>query len=330
MPRRCQYLAVAVMTLSASIQPAAAEVTFVLTYFDVTTATGVGFDDPALGAARREALEAVTAEIGARIAQTATVEIGVAPSETDGTGPIGVGSATFLDTTPGIKDGEVHRRIVLGEADVDPAGLDGGVVFDFGYDVSLSGTPPAGVACFRDVARHELTHILGYGSFIKADGTGFNGTMPDMYTRFDSMLETDSGNGEGLKVVDDEGNLLLDGATFGAAHVTGLVFDGTESRAANGGLPIKTFAGDPTHSGEMSDVMFPSPAVGMMRADWTEKDIAILKDLGYEIIDATTTPVDPGTPMECGECGSAGLPILGAIALGVMSSWNRNRRRPTH
>ena len=200
-----------------SLHQASAEVTFTFTFFDVTTGTGVGFDDPTLGAARREALEAVGAEIGSRIGQTATVEVGVAPSQTDGTGPIGIGSATFLDTTPGIRDGEVYRRIVLGEPDVD-IGLDAGIVFDFGYDVSLSGTPAAGMACFRDVARHELTHVLGYGSFIKSDGTGFNETAPDMYTRFDSMLETDSGDGEGLPVVDSDGNLLLDASTFAAAH----------------------------------------------------------------------------------------------------------------
>lgn len=318
-------LGIVATTVIGLTQTARAEVTFTFTFFDVTTSTGVGFDDPVLGAARREALEAVAAHIGSRIGQTATVEIGVAPSETDGTGPIGIGSATFLDTTPGIKDGEVYRRIVLGEADVD-IGLDGGIVFDFGYDVSLSGTPTAGMACFRDVARHELTHVLGYGSFVKADGTGFNETAPDMYTRFDSMLETDSGDGDGLKVVDDDGNLLLDAATFAAAHGVGLVFDGTASRAANGGLPIKTFGSDPTHSGEMSDVMFPSPAVGMLRADWSDKDVAILKDLGYDIVDAATTPVDMTTTTDCGACGSAGAPMLGVIALGIVAM---RRRRIT-
>lgn len=330
------------LSVFISSRQAAAEVTFVFTFFDVTTSTGVGFDDPALGAARREALEAVGSAIGRRIGQTATVEIGVAPSESDGTGPIGVGSATFLDTTPGIRDGEVYRRIVLGEPDVD-AGFDGGIVFDFGYDVSLSGTPPAGVACFRDVARHELTHVLGYGSFIKSDGTGFNETSPDMYTRFDSMLETDSGDGDGLPVVDADGNLLLDAPTFAAAHGIGLVFDGAESRAANGGLPVKRFGSDPTHSAEMADVMFPSPAVGTMRADWSEKDIAVLRDLGYDIVDATSTaPVDM-TTTECGACGAGSTPLIGlAVALaagrrlrrrrkanGRTSTGSRRPRRPT-
>jgi hypothetical protein len=316
-----------------------AEVTFVFTFFDVTTSTGAGFDDPAMGAARREALEAVAAEIGARIGQTATVEIGVAPSQTDGTGPIGIGSATFLDTTPGIRDGEVYRRIVLGEPDVD-AGLDGGIVFDFGYDVVLSGPPIPGVACFRDVARHELTHVLGFGSFIEADGKGFNGTAPDMYTRFDSMLETDSGDGEGLKVVDDDGNLLLDSATFGAAHGTGLVFDGPETRGANGGMPFKMFGSDPTHSATGMDVMFPSPAVGVVRTDWTDREAAVLKDLGYMILPAGEGSGGGGDgggdggdgsgdimTGDCGACAPSSAPLMAMIAAGVLAMKRLRRRR---
>ena len=280
--------AVGLVLWTAQARTAEAEVTFVLTFFDVTTGTGVGFDDPVLGAARRATVEATAAAIGSRIGQTATVEIGFAPSETGGTGPIGIGSATFLDTSAGIRDGEVYRRIVLGAPDVDP-GLNGGIVFDFGYAVALSGTPAAGVAYFPDVARHELTHVLGYGSFLKADGTGFNGTAPDMYTRFDSLCRTDAGGtSTGLPVVDALGNLLLDAATYAAAHGTGLVFDGTETRAANGGAPHKLAAADPTHSGTASDVMFPSPAMGEARDDWSAIDVAILKDLGYIIMAAGT------------------------------------------
>lgn len=309
-PTRKSWLLVLFCCLSLRTTVAFADVTFVFTFFDVETSTGVGFDDPTLGADRRASLEAVGVAMGARIEQDATVEIGVAPSQTDGTGPIGIGSATFLDTAPGIRDGEVYRRIVLGEADVD-VGLDAGIVFDFGYDMVLSGAPVAGFACFRDVARHELTHVLGYGSFIKADGTGFNETTPDMYTRFDSMLTTDAGPGaDGLPIVDEMGNLLLDDATFAFANGTGLVFDGTESRAANSGAPIKLFAADPTHSGTDDDVMFPSPAVGDVREDWTEMDVAILKDLGYRIRPASETGGDGGDggemPMAdtCGTCGA--------------------------
>ncbi len=354
-----KYLrAIAMLALLCVPPGTIAEVTFEFTFFDVETGTGVGFDDPLLGADRRAALEETAREIGARIGQTATVEIGIAPSETDGSGPIGVAAATFVDTSPGVRDGEVYRRIVLGLPDTDP-GLDGGMVFDFGYQVTLSGTPAPGETCFRDVVRHELTHALGFGSFLKADGTGFNGTTPDMYTRFDGMLTSDVGAGTGLPVVDEDGNLLLDGATYAAAHGSGLVFDGPATRAANGGLPLKLFGADPTHSGTAADVMFPSPAMGAVREDWSASDIAVLTDLGYTITEGTPDDDndngngndngdddsnandngdddDDDDPMgemampTCAACGSAGMPFAPLIALGIAGmkhSVSRRRRR---
>ena len=306
-------------------QTAVAKVTFVFTFFDVTTGTGVGFDDPLLGAARRAALEAVAAAMGERIGQTATVEIGVAPSETDATGPIGIGSATFLDTTPGIRDGEVYRRIVLGEPDTDP-GLDAGIVFDFGYPVALSGTPAPGVTFFPDVARHELTHVLGFGSFLKPDGTGFNGTMPDMYTRFDSLLTTDAGGAAtGLAVVDATGNLLPDAATYAAAHGSGLVLDGPASRAANAGAALKLFGGDPTHSAAASDVMFPSPISGAVRDDWSDFDAAALADLGYTILPPGTGSMGDMMTPACGTCAPMAAPFVAFILAGIGGMKRRQR-----
>lgn len=306
-------------------QTAVAEVTFVFTFFDVTTSTGVGFDDPVTGAARRAALEAVAAAMGARIGQTATVEIGVAPSETDGIGSIGIGGATFLDTTPGIRDGEVYRRIVLGLPDTDP-GLDAGIVFDFGFTVALSGTPASGVPYFPDIARHELTHVLGFGSFLRADGTGFNGTMPDMYTRFTSLLTTDAGpTATGLPVVDAAGNLLLDAATYAAAHGSGLVLDGPASRSANGGAPLKLFGGDPTHSAAASDVMFPSPISGAVRDDWTALDVAALTDLGYTILPPGTGSMGVTMAPACGTCAPMAAPFIAFIMVGIGGMKRRQR-----
>ena len=65
---------------------ASAKATFSFTYFDVVNGNGMGFDDPVLGADRIAAVEATAAAMGDRISQTATVEVGVAPSIMDGTG----------------------------------------------------------------------------------------------------------------------------------------------------------------------------------------------------------------------------------------------------
>jgi hypothetical protein len=302
-------VAAVVALLGCLTSPAASEVIFDFTFFDVESSTGVGFDDPVLGAARRAAVETTAAQMGSLIGQNATVEVGVAPSQTDGTGFIGLASAEFLDTTAGIRDGEIYRRIVLGEPDTEPAILDAGMVFDFGYSVALSGTPGVGEAYFPDVVRHELTHALGYGSFLSATGTGFGGTAPDAYTRFDSFLTTDGGPNPGLPVVDAAGNLLLDAGTYAAAYGSGLVFDGPATRAANGGTPLKLYLSDPTHSNLASDVMFPSPAVGFARDQWSDLDVAVLTDLGYTIVPEPST-----------------MSLLLA-SLAAVSTHRRNRRR---
>jgi hypothetical protein len=281
----CRLVVPVVLTLVLGLATSGqGAVIFSFTYFDVVNDNGRGFDDPVLGAARRAALETTAAQMGARIGQDATIEVGLAPSQIDGMGPVGIASATFNDTTPGIRDGEIYRRIVLGLPDTTPMGLDAGVVFDFGVDMALAGMPAPFQPYFPDIARHELTHALGFGSFLRADGKGFSGTTPDMYTRFDSMLRTDAGMGVGLPIVDSGGNLLLDAGTYTTSYTAGLVFDGPATRAANGGLPLKLFSSSPSHSATGSHVMYVSPAQGFSRDDWTPLDVAVLTDLGYLIV----------------------------------------------
>jgi hypothetical protein len=306
-----------IVTLCAGVSfltagPLRAAVIFQFTYFDVVNGNGIGFDDPVLGAARRAAAEATAAQMGARLAHSATVQVGIAPSQTDGTGPIGIASASFNVTTPGIRDGEIYRRIVLGAPDTTPMQLDAGMVFDFGYPTALTGTPALGVTYFPDVFRHELTHAMGFGSFLAANGTGFNGTAPDMYTRYDSFLTTDGGANPGLDVIDAAGNLLVDAGTFAAAYSSGLVFDGPTTRAANGGLPLKLYFSSPSHSASPNDVMFVSPAVGRVRDDWSALDVAVLKDLGYQFVPEPTT-------------AGMGAAMLGLVVASARPSARRRR-----
>ncbi len=275
-----------VVSLAAGNVPAA--VTFNFTYFNSMANPNTGFFDPVLGAARRAALEAVAADIGSKIGQTATVEVGVAPSLLTGTGFIGTANQTFLNAAApaaGIFDGEVYRRIVLGEPDNNP-GFDGGLQFNFGYNVALSGTPAAGQAYMPDVFRHELTHMLGYGSLVRANGRGRNNQTPDVYSRFDSFLRT----GAGQPLIDNGGNLLLSLEAFTTAYTAGVRFDGPATRAANEGEPLLFYFSDTTHSRNPADVMYVSPAVGYVRDAWSERDIAVLRDLGYVILPGSPVP----------------------------------------
>lgn len=284
---RWNWAACAALAMGLWASPARATVVFNFTYFDVTTSTGSGFDDPVLGAARRAALEATAAEIGARIGQSATLEVGVAPSQTDGADFIGIAVATFNDTSPGIRDGEAYRRIVLGAPDTP--GFEGSMAYDFGYPMTLSGPPTPGVSYFPDIVWHEITHMLGYGSFISPTGTGFNNTAPDMYTRFDSFVTTYAGPSTGLDVIDSGGNLLLDSPTYAFAYANGFAFDGPATRAANGGSPLRLYPGSPTHSFVIGDIMYPSPVDGFAGMGWSAVDVAVLTDLGYEIVPEPST-----------------------------------------
>lgn len=280
-----------------------AEVRFDFTYFDIQTNTGLGFDDPVLGSDRVAALEAVAADIGSQIGQTATVEIGIAPSESDGSGFLATAGAEFIDTTPGFRDGEVYRRIVLGETDTTPDVLDGGMVFDFGYALSLSGMPEPDEVYFPDLARHEITHLLGFGSFIRVDGTGFHGTAPDMYSRFDSMV---TAGPSGQSVLAEDGTLALNPIVYGVSASFGFLFDGPATREANDGAALRLFAFAPSHTAREEEVMFPSPAKGYVRDDWTDVEKAVLRDLGYTIgamLDCNGDGVVDANDLSCA-CGS--------------------------
>ena len=284
-------LLLGLFTISIAPGVARAEVTFLFTYFDSMTNPNTGFFDPVLGPARRTSLETVAADIGSRIGQTATVRIGVAPSELDGTGFIGTASQTVLNAGPpatGIFDGEVYRRIVLGLPYVGPA-QDAGMAFDFGYPgIVLSGIPGPGEIYMPDVFRHELTHLLGFGSFIRSNGRGRNNTAPDVYNRFDTFLKT-SGD---TPLIDSGGNLEVTTEIFDAEYAAGVFFDGPMTRAANGDAPLQLYFSDTTHSASPSDVMYVSPAVGFVRDSWTARDIGVLMDLGYTIVGPS--PGGPG------------------------------------
>jgi hypothetical protein len=274
-------LSIAAAVLTACASQVQAVVTFEFTYFDTP---GTGFNAPGSGDAFKFVLEDIAAEIGGFFAQTATVKIGVAPSEFDGTGFSASASATFLsfETAPpasGFFDGEVIKRIVNGEPHAGVSGgcggleCDGGLVVDLGYTWSVDSTPGPTEIHFRSVMLHELTHILGYGSFIASDGTGLNGTTPDVYTKFDSFVVTGSG-----ALIGPGGFPAFSPGAFPSILASGVFFAGPVT-ASMGGVALA--ASDPSHSAAVADVMFPTSPVGTVKDLWTISDFTVLEDLGY-------------------------------------------------
>jgi hypothetical protein len=274
-------LSVAAAVLTACVSPVQAVVTFEFTYFDTP---GTGFNAPGSGDAFKFVLEDIAAEIGGGITQTATVKIGVAPSEFDGTGFSASAGATFIGTDPpasGFFDGEVIDRIVNGTPHPGTPGVCGGVecdgalVVDLGYIWNVDSSPGPTEIDFRSVMLHELTHILGYASFIASDGTGFNGTTPDVYTKFDSFVKTSGG---ALSLIDPGGFPAFGPGVFPTVLAAGTDFVGPDALAAGG---VGLAASDPTHSGAVVDVMFATSPTGFVKDIWTVRDVAVLTDLGY-------------------------------------------------
>jgi len=265
-----------------------AGVTFEFTYFDTP---GTGFSAGSLGAARKASLELVAAQLGSLIAQDATVKIGVAPSETDGTGFLATAGADFEGLGPpaaGFFDGEVFAAIVdgipgVGAPDCGGSACQGGLVVDFGYSYALAGTPTPAEIHFPSVILHELTHLLGYGSHITTSGpfagSGLNETFPDVYSKFDSFVTTLGGT-----PVIDPGAFgpIVGPGSFPALLAAGIAFSGPFTTLAGGGTLVLA-PSDPSHSGTTTDVMFPSFAFGEVREDLTAVDLAVLIDLGYAI-----------------------------------------------
>ena len=160
----------------------------------------------------------------------------------------------------------------------------GVMVVDFGYSYALSGPPSPTEIHFPGLMLHELTHILGYGSFIKPTGplagTGLNGTIPDVYTRFDLFVtELD-----GTPVI-DVGSYepsTTDPNKFAELLTFGVKFDGGFASVAAMGDFILALS-DPTHSSLPGDIMGGALAFGAETFGWSPVDIGVLLDLGYAV-----------------------------------------------
>lgn len=305
---------VSVVACAACTTSASALVTFEFTYFDPA---GVGFNAPSTGDAFKAVLEDIAGEVGGLIQQDATVKIGVAPSQFDATGFSALASATFLGTDPpasGFFDGEVIDRIVNGTPHPGTPGpcdgfeCDGAVVVDLGYTWSLDSTPGPAEVHFRSVMLHEMTHMLGFGSFIATDGTGYNGvgligTTPDIYTRFDSFVTTAAGD----PLIGPTATPRFAPALFPSIMATGLSFSGPNTLAA-GGITLGFL--DPSHSADIADVMYIVSPSGYVKEVWTPIEVAVLNDLGYQFVTELQGDLDSD--------GFVGITDLNI----VLSNWN--------
>jgi hypothetical protein len=262
-------------------------VTFNVVYKDVDQHTGIGFDDPALGATRRATVNAVFAYLAEILDETGSCDVQFDASLNSGTGFLAqMGTFYFIDShfEPGLS----FSHLVTG---VDPAPGDCEVqgVVDFGYTWnSGQGAPVSGQSDLYSVILHELTHGLGMTSLAGSDGASEASPANKLFSTFDDLLYT----GNGAKMWDAAGNFVVPANAL-TGQQGGVRFHGTVAAAALGRFPEIYAPGSWQGGSSIShwdDASISPDAVmehaipdATLRRTYQPFEISMLFDLGYHL-----------------------------------------------
>src|SRR4051812_43550309 len=143
-----------------------AEVTFTLSFPDVTSHTNQNWDDPTYGTQARATLQSAFDEFGREFAETATIQLEITSSMTTAFAA-GANTASYVLEPGGrFRDGNTYLKIRTG-SDVNGAAID--AFIEYSFNLSLySDQNGDGVVNYQDLilnlkglTRHELIHILG-------------------------------------------------------------------------------------------------------------------------------------------------------------------------
>jgi PEP-CTERM motif len=311
--------------------PTDAAVTFSFNFLD---SPGVGFNaSGSTGADRRAGLaQAGDYLAGLFVNYNATIELDVTGSETDDFVLASAGSNYNGDVLGnGFGDiGDVMLKILGGDgADPSPGTADGEVFWNF-QDFSWEPLSDfqAGELDLIATAIHELTHTIGFVSSIFEDGSSYfdPAGVASAWSPFDRYVADYSGS-----LINDT-TFVLDTARWatasvgGAGPISGLLFNGPNAMAANGGNAVPLYS--PTSweegsSGSHTDTgYFTGPNEQLMNSEssvyeglevrtLSSIEMGILQDIGYtQIVLGLTGDLDGD-----GFVGIADLNI-------VLANWN--------
>jgi PKD repeat protein len=267
-------------------------IAFTVSYADVASNTGFGFDDQTYGAARRTCVNDILNYLNLVLDETGACDILFETSLNTGASGNGLlaSTGTYFPNSQGFTNGYAFQHITTGVA---PSGMlpdiDGTVDFGWAWYTG-TGTPSNSQLDLASVLVHELTHGLGFMSLSSAQGRSKQG--PDIYTVWDSYLKT--GTGQSLFGGTPPRFLSVANALVGLRG--GIVFTGPNARAAYGSNP-PVYAPNPFEDGSslshwdesISAVMVPALDYGMTIRHYAAVDLAVLQDLGYQ----TVTPTAP-------------------------------------
>jgi autotransporter-associated beta strand protein len=293
---------VALLALLAVAAPAPAQLTWNLTYQD--TGSGVGFDAPGgLGATRQATVAAVTNYLSTQLDARGTINLRIQPSNTQNGFGFLAQAGTSFTAQNGFANGLVFQRATTNNTPFSPP--DGSGQFNFASDINWNngtGQPAFTQFDLFSVTLHEFTHALGFAARIQQTGQGASSNplgQPDNYSGFDRFLKRGSTNT--FLVTSSAAFNSAGGASATDLTSNDLFFDGPIARAANGGNPVKLFAPNPYQNGSSvshldnntpalsNGVMLPGITNGTTRRQYTNQDLAMLIDVGWNNYTWTNT-----------------------------------------
>lgn len=281
------------LTAPPTKQLKATTITFNVTYMDIVSNTDVGFDHPSLGAARQATVDLALEYIDSVLNATGSCDIVFEESETGGDGYLAAGG-TFFPLMAGFTNGDAFDHITTG---VDPSGgsPDIFVTVDFGWNWNTgTSTPSFGQFDLLSVLIHEITHGLGIISLSASDGSSEIGGATDVFSFWDSFLET--GNGQDLW--NDSTAAFMGTSPDLTGNDGGVVSVGADATTEYGSNP-PIYAPAIFNSGSSlghfdssiigGAVMEPSTAAVETHREYALVEIGALRDIGY------TSAAEPST-----------------------------------
>lgn len=307
----------------------AGNLTFNVTYADVTAVNGLGFDDATLGATRRATAVSVLTYVNDVLNETsgAAIDVAFSASQMDGTGFLASAGTLWFLSPNRFDNGFAFEHITTGS---DPSGgsVDISVTVDFGYLWnSDTGTPTGSEFDLFTVLLHEITHGLGFSSLSDPSGDSvISGGNPGVFTVFDDKLS------KILTTVD-----LWNASFTFVGNVADFVsndvgFSGTNSKAENGNTVPKIYSPNPYEPGSTlshwdtstfpDEIMSHAVAPGVQHLTYGALGIAALKDIGYsDAAPVKTSTVNTDFDWTGTERGTSSFPVnTFAEALGLVTN----------